>query len=89
VRAKRSGRRRCAAPPKTAEVWQTYLVFPLLQPFRLAARNGEVKGGARAVFHQQDIRRCVACHVRVDNSNLGGHARKSALAGDLWCLQCC
>jgi len=34
------------------------------------------------------MRRCVACGCRVDNANLGGHARKSALAGQVWCEKC-
>jgi hypothetical protein len=33
-------------------------------------------------------RRCVVCASPVDNGNLGGHARHSALAGCLWCLSC-
>jgi hypothetical protein len=33
-------------------------------------------------------RRCVGCGEPVDNTNLGGHARKSALSGLLWCLRC-
>jgi hypothetical protein len=33
-------------------------------------------------------RRCVVCGVPVSNRNLGGHYRKSALAGRLWCVPC-
>jgi hypothetical protein len=33
-------------------------------------------------------RRCARCGVRVSNDNLGAHARKSALAGLLWCQRC-
>ena len=33
-------------------------------------------------------RRCVACDVRVTNSNLGGADGKSALSGPLWCRLC-
>jgi len=32
-------------------------------------------------------RRCVSCGVPVSNRNLGGHYRKSALAGRLWCVR--
>jgi hypothetical protein len=33
-------------------------------------------------------RRCVACDVRVTNSNLGGSDGRSALSGPLWCRLC-
>ena len=33
-------------------------------------------------------RRCVACRVIVDNSNLGAHHRSGAFAGPVWCLSC-
>jgi hypothetical protein len=33
-------------------------------------------------------RLCAGCGVPVNNGNLGGHARSSALAGRLWCLRC-
>jgi len=33
-------------------------------------------------------RRCVVCGEPVDNINLGGSARKSALAGAVFCLSC-
>jgi hypothetical protein len=35
-----------------------------------------------------EIRRCISCDTPVTNRNLGGHARKSALAGLLWCQRC-
>jgi hypothetical protein len=34
------------------------------------------------------IRRCVCCGIAVANSNLGGHSRKSALGGHLFCYAC-
>jgi hypothetical protein len=33
-------------------------------------------------------RRCVGCGCRVDNANLGSHARKSALGGCVSCYRC-
>lgn len=33
-------------------------------------------------------RRCVSCGRFVGNSNLGGHARPSALSDPLWCYDC-
>jgi hypothetical protein len=37
---------------------------------------------------QPGARRCLGCGVCINNRNLGGHARKAALAGRLWCLRC-
>ena len=33
-------------------------------------------------------RRCASCDTPVTNRNLGGHSRKLALSGDLWCYSC-
>jgi hypothetical protein len=82
--------RGCNTALKTAEVPQTYYTFLLLQVERgVTSRNGEVKGGAADVFHQQDERCCVRCGAIVCNRNLGGFERRSALSGWLWCLHCC
>jgi hypothetical protein len=37
---------------------------------------------------ETELRRCVECGVHVTNSNLGGYSGRSALSGDLWCLDC-
>jgi hypothetical protein len=86
-----------AGPPqkKGAPLWRAtlktvgrsrvYHIPPSLQPFK-GGRNGEVQ--SRGFLHQQDERCCVVCRSPVDNSNLGGHDRKSALAGPLYCLRC-
>jgi hypothetical protein len=63
-------------PAKTAlpnvEQQGSYHWALLLQPFRLTP----------------SARKCVACDVRVTNSNLGGSDRRSALTGPLWCHLC-
>ena len=51
-----------------------YFIFSLPQVFRFTP-NGE-------------RRFCVRCGAVVTNDSLGGHARKSALGGDLFCLGC-
>jgi len=33
-------------------------------------------------------RRCTACDSRITNRNLGGNGGRSALSGELWCLNC-
>ena len=87
---KRNERRLCRTTLKTTEVVQIYLVLFCLQPLERAGRNGEVKKRSRDSFHQQeDIRRCVGCGTIVNNDSLGGHRRKSALGGPVWCLRCC
>ena len=78
MKARRNARRPGKTAPQTTEVVGIYLIIFLPKPFQLASTNGEVKKRSRDSFHQQDdIRRCVACNVPVDNSNLGGHSRKS------------
>ena len=81
-------RRLCGATFKLTEVLETYyILLPLQVRGSRAGKNGQGKRRSRDLFHH-DIRRCVACSVPIDNSNLGGHRRKSALAGDLWCYDC-
>jgi hypothetical protein len=82
-------RRLCGAALKTAEVLQTYYILRPLQVERgVTSRNGEVKGRAADVFHEEDERCCHRCGTIVTNFSLGGHSRKSALAGDVWCYHC-
>ena len=102
MRRKREERRLCKTTLTNTEVLQSYYTLLPLQVVRSrAGRNGKIKvprgrlkfakQNLRATdpFHEQeDIRRCVACSVLVDNENLGGRSRKSALAGPLWCYHC-
>jgi hypothetical protein len=37
---------------------------------------------------ERKLRRCVACSTEITNENLGGYDGRSALSGDLWCLDC-
>jgi hypothetical protein len=53
-----------------------------------APRQTGAEPGARVKTAANSVRRCVACHGQVTNRNLGGHARRSALSGPVWCLQC-
>jgi hypothetical protein len=76
---KRNERRLYGATLKTNRLQRTLRVFSFLQPFQLVSRNGEKKAGSADVFHQQDERHCTVCNVLVDNSNLGGHSRKSGV----------
>jgi hypothetical protein len=82
---------------KAAEVLLRYYILFLPVGRGGAGKNGEVSKGACLmstldnnpdIFHQQDARHCFSCGVLVNNWNLGGHSRKSALAGDLWCYRC-
>ena len=83
---KRNERRLCGATLTNTEALQTYYTFLLLQVVgSRAGRNGEVNKQSYDCFHQ---RPCVTCNVPVDNSDLAGHSRKSALAGPLWCYHC-
>ena len=59
-------------PPKAAELARTYTVLPDWQ--------GMLK-------HVEQPARWIVCGGPVANVNLGGHDRKSALAGPLRCLQ--
>ena len=88
MKRKKEERRLCGATLKTAEVAQTYSLFLTLQVGKGGFGGGNVFKSAATPFHQHGVLYCVCCCKPVDNSNLGGHARKSALAGALWCLQC-
>jgi hypothetical protein len=79
MKRKRKERRLWPAAFKTAEAERIYLTILLLQPFQLASRNGEAKGGAADALHHWNERHCVVCNVLVDNENLGGHSRKSGV----------
>jgi hypothetical protein len=65
---------------KSSRVNNSY-ISPALTFWRTAPGAG-IKSAATS------IRCCVACHAQVTNRNLGGHARRSALSGRVWCLQC-
>ena len=64
------------------------------RPAKTAFRNVEQRGSYHWALLLQAFRptpatrRCVACNVRVTNSNLGGADGKSALTGPLWCRLC-
>ena len=59
-------------PPKAVELARIYTVLPDWQGI---------------LRHVEQPRRCVVCGVPVADVNFGGHDRKSALAGPLWCLR--
>ena len=65
-------KRGCYTALKTTEVAVAYRLLALLQASRRLAAT----------------RSCVSCVVRVTNRNVGGHSRKSALSGALWCYSC-
>ena len=96
MKPKRNERRLCGATLKTAEVLQTYvlhLTYYIFLPLQVgggrAAKNGEVKKRSRDTFHQREgIRRCVACSVPIDNSNLGGSDHVSAFYDPISCYSC-
>ena len=64
------------------------------RPAKTAFPNVELQGSYHGALLLQAFRptpaarRCVACDVRVTNSNLGGADGKSALTGLLWCRLC-
>ena len=86
MKRKKEERRLCGATLKTTGLARIYH-FPLFlqRESALGQRNGEVK---RSGFFHREKRRCFCCGRRISNRSLGGHRRKSALAGDLWCLHC-
>jgi len=55
-----------------------------------ASRNLKLSGAYRfcLLAQQGKVRRCVCCGRRITNRSLGGHARKSALAGELFSYGC-
>ncbi|HJY53641.1 MAG TPA: hypothetical protein VKD89_06415 [Candidatus Udaeobacter sp.] len=85
MKRKRKERRLCGAPPRTNRVNGAYQFPPFLQPLSNGT-NGEVK--FHGFFHQGDGRRCVACSVPVDNSNLGGHDHATAFYDPIYCYPC-
>ena len=88
MKRKKEERRLWPAALTNTEVMRIYLAVAFLQPFRVASRNGELKGGAADRSQQQDERSCVRCGTIVTNDSLGGHDHASAFYDPIYCYPC-